>query len=88
MCAPLQAEAGKLETELLAIYKCVVLSIQSEEDLNRVAKSWGLLVAVCDETARRLNALAERYPSSRAQARDDRVLDLRNKCHRLQEMHS
>src|SRR4029077_11463744 len=88
LCAPFQTEAGKLETELLTIYKFVVLSTRRQEDLSCVAKSWELLVAVCDETAKRLNALAQRHPSSGAETYYDRVLDLRNKCRRLQQMHS
>ena len=88
LCAPFHAEARQLETELLTIYKFVALATRKEEDLNQVARAWGVMVSVCDESAKRLNALVKQHPYCGADAYYDRVLDLRNKCQRLQQMHS
>ena len=46
------------------------------------------MVEMCDEFLRRLSGLKERHPYCGAEIYYDRVLDLRNKCKRLQEMHS
>ena len=88
LCAPFHSEARQLETELLTIYKFVALAARKEEDLSQVAKAWGMMVKVCDESAARLNELVKQHPDCGADAFYDRVLDLRNKCHRLQQMHS
>ena len=88
LCAPFHTEARQLETELLIIYKFVALAARREEDLNQIAKGWQLMVTVCDESAKRLNILMQQHPYCGADAYYDRVLDLRNKCQRLQQMHS
>ncbi|MGH7952524.1 MAG: hypothetical protein ACREFE_11485, partial [Limisphaerales bacterium] len=88
LCAPFHSEARQLETELLTIYKFVALSARRTEDLAQIAKSWGMMVKVCDESAQKLNALVQQHPYCGANSYYDRVLDLRNKCLRLQQMHS
>jgi hypothetical protein len=88
LCAPFHSEARQLETELLTIYKFVALAARREEDLSQVARAWGMMVTVCDQSAKHLNVLVEQHPYCGADAYYDRVLDLRNKCHRLQQMHS
>lgn len=88
LCAPFHTESRQLETELLTIYKFVALAARRTEDLSQVARAWQIMVKVCDESATRLNALAKQHPDCGADAYYDRVLDLRNKCHRLQQMHS
>jgi len=88
LCAPFHSEARQLETELLTIYKFVALSTRRTEDLTQVAKAWEMMVKVCDESAKRLNTLVKHHPACGADSYYDRVLDLRNKCQRLQQMHS
>jgi hypothetical protein len=88
LCAPFNTEARQLETELLTIYKVVALATRNVEDLAEVAKAWSTMVTVCDESAKRLNSLVKQHPDCGADAYYDRVLDLRNKCQRLQQMHS
>lgn len=87
LSSPFHTEARQLETELLSIYKFVALGARTAEDLAQVASAWGLMVRVCDEAAKRLNRLVQQHPACGADAFYDRVLDLRNKCHRLQQMH-
>lgn len=88
LCAPFHSEARQLETELLSLYKFVALTTRNEEDLAQVAKAWGMMVHFCDESAKRLHTLVQQHPACGADSYYDRVLDLRNKCHRLQQMHS
>ncbi len=88
LCAPFHSEAMKLEVELLSIYKMVTLCVRKEQDLDRVASYWDLMVNICDQTSRHLLKLVQQHPHCGADWYHDRVLDLRNKCHRLQQMHS
>jgi hypothetical protein len=88
LSAPFHEEARQLEAELLTVYRVVVLCTKKEDDLDRVAQWWGVMVRVCDEFAGRLNKLAKEFPPCGADPYYDRVLELRSKCQRLQEMHS
>ncbi len=88
LCAPFHQEARQLETELLTVYKFIALGARQEPDLARVAALWGLMVEMCDAFGKRLSGLKEHHPDCGAEPYYDRVLDLRNKCRRLQEMHS
>ena len=88
LCAPFHQEARQLETELLTIHSFVVLGVRKEQDLNVVAEAWGGMVAMCDAFAKSLNALSLKHPYCGADSYYNSVLDLRNKCSRLQQMHS
>jgi|BarGraIncu01122A_1022018.scaffolds.fasta_scaffold155150_2 hypothetical protein len=88
LCAPFSEEAGRLETELLMIYKFVALCVRKEENLAVIASKWALMVKICDEAAKELGVLSERHPQCGADAYYDQILDLRAKCQRLQKIHS
>ena len=88
LCAPFHQEARQLETELLTIYRIIALGVRKEQDLNAVAAAWGAMVAMCDTFAISLNKLTTKHPYCGADSYYNRVLDLRNKCNRLQKMHS
>lgn len=88
LCAPFHAEARQLEAELMTIYKMVVICVRAEDDLVSVSQSWAAMVQVCDAFAKRLNVLCKKHPYCGADSYYDKVLDLRNKCQRLQTMHS
>jgi len=87
LCLPFNQAAMRLEGELLTIYKFVVQIVRREDDLNKVASWWATMVFQCDEFAKRLQNLSVAHPLCRAEFYYDRVLDLRNKCQRLQQMH-
>jgi hypothetical protein len=87
LCVPFYMEAMRLENELITIYKMVVLCVRTESDLGKVASSWGVMVGICDRFADQLSRLKKEHPMSGAESYYDRILDLRNKCRRLQEMH-
>ena len=87
LCAPFHDQAGQLETGLLFLYKATVMCVRREADIERVAKRWENMVSMCTLFLAKLKALHERHPHCGAEVYYDRVLDLRNKCQRLQEMH-
>ena len=87
LCVPFNQAAMRLEGELLTIYKFVVQLVRREEDLDKVASWWGTTVSQCDEFAKRLHDLSVAHPACGAEFYYNRVLDLRNKCQRLQQMH-
>ena len=88
MCLPFHEEARQLEIEILGIHKLVVLGARREDNLSGVALLWELMVNLCDASTQRLVKLVELHPQCGAQIYYDRLLDLRNKCQRLQLMHS
>ena len=87
LCAPFCAEASNLEQQLLGVYRTVVLCVRKEDDLEKIANWWRAMTEACDEFAARLGKLREEHPQCGSEFFYDRVLDLRNKCQRLQEMH-
>lgn len=88
LCAPFFAEAANLEQQLLAVYRMVVLCVRKEDDLDKVAIWWEAMTSICDKFGGRLAKLCEEHPQCGSGFFYDRVLDLRNKCQRLQEMHT
>jgi hypothetical protein len=88
LCGPFYEEARRLETELLSIYRVFALLARKEDALDKIASLWGTMVAHCDQFAQKLSGLSQSHPNCGADFFYDRVLDLRNKCRRLQEMHS
>jgi hypothetical protein len=87
LCVPFHNEAKQLETELLLLYKATVMFIRREPSMECVAKRWGEMVSICNSFLARLQKLHENHPSCGADFYYDHVLDLRNKCKRLQGMH-
>jgi hypothetical protein len=87
LCAPFHTEAANLEQQLLGIYRTVTLCVRKEEHLEKVAAWWQAMISICDEFSSRLAMLSSEHPLCGAEIFYDRVLDLRNRCQRLQEMH-
>ncbi|HEY3855592.1 MAG TPA: hypothetical protein VGO67_14470 [Verrucomicrobiae bacterium] len=85
--APLNIEAMRLQDKLMQLHKLVVFFVRSEEDLNKVAELWEFMAGMCDHFAKRLHKLHAEHPACGANFYYDNILDLRNKCQRLQEMH-
>ncbi len=76
----------RLETQLLQLYGIVVLALKHEEDLAVIAQNWGNMVTVCDDVALKIGSLGEEHPY--CSVSHDKILDLRNRCARLQNLHS
>jgi hypothetical protein len=88
VCAPLYEEAGRLEAAILTVYKSVVLAAKHLDDLQEVSKLWACMVEVCDSGVRTLSNLVKTHPACGADYYYDRLLDLRNRCLRLQNLHA
>lgn len=86
-CLPFNQAAGNLEAELNLSYRFVATIGKGLDDLDEIAQLWDSFVAVCDQYAKKLHELHEAHPICGADYFYDRVLDLRNKCHRLAELH-
>ena len=87
LASPFQEEARTLEGQLLTIYKMVALTVRDEEDLDLISRYWDLMVGVCDRFSSHLARVASQQPHSGANLYHDRILDLRNKCRRLRDLH-
>ena len=87
LSAPFETAAMQLETQLLTIYRIIVLCTRETDDLGLVATYWAAMVGICDLFAGRLGRLKEEHPACGADVYYDRILDLRNKCLRLHKMH-
>ena len=88
LCAPFFAEASNLEQQLLGVYRTVALCVRKEDDLEKIGAWWQAITNACDDFAGRLAKLSKEHPECGSEFFYDRVLDLRNKCQRLQEMHA
>ncbi len=88
LCGPFHTEAVRLEADLLGIYRVAVVVARKTDDLESIASVWGVMVMFCDDAAKGLIDLVNQHPHCGANVYYDRVLDLRNKCHRLQQIHS
>ncbi len=87
LCAPFYGEADKLEQQLLAVYRTVVLCVRKEEDVEQIAAWWDTMVQCCDEFSARLLELTQDHPECGADIFHNNVLDLRNRCLRLANLH-
>jgi len=86
LCWEFNEAVARLESQLTQLYGIVVLALKREEDLSLIAKTWGGMVGICDHVARKIGALAQRHPACAVS--HDKILDLRNRCERLRNLHS
>ncbi|HTD86911.1 MAG TPA: hypothetical protein VK850_10075 [Candidatus Binatia bacterium] len=82
---PMDQEVAQLLAESEQIYRVVVLLQKNGADMERVTEIWSKMVAICDECARRLSALAAQRPAYRASY--DRILDVRNAAEERRRLH-
>lgn len=88
LCAPFYESAHRLETAILTIFRHVSLCTKDEDDVDTVAQYWLAMKGICDAGLTRLADLISRHPDCNAGIISDRLLDLRNKCQRLYQMHA
>ena len=86
-CLPFNQAAGNLEAELNHSYRFVATIGRGLDDLDEISQLWESFVKICDQYAKRLHDLHQAHPICGADYFYDRVLDLRNKCKRLVELH-
>jgi hypothetical protein len=87
LSVPFNFEAGRLQDKLITLYQVVVMCVRHEEDLEKIASWWEIMGNICDIFAARLHKLHLDHPDCGAGLYYDNILDLKNKCRRLQEMH-
>jgi hypothetical protein len=87
-CYKFNSAARTLEAQLGTIYRLIAICARDVDELEAVAKLWGLMAGVCDQFAKTLGDLKTEHPDCGADVYYDRILDLRNKCVRLREMHA
>jgi hypothetical protein len=88
MRGPFHDEARYLESQLLTVYQVVVTLARKSENLSQIAAWWKSMAEICDYAIARLGDLDQCHPGCGTDQYRDRLLDLRNKCSRLQQMHS
>ncbi len=79
-------ETGKLESAAIQLYGLIVLMTRKESDIDVVRSAWDMMVKICDEYAKRISDLCKDHPF--CSSSHDKILDLRNKCVRLRDLHS
>lgn len=87
LCSAFNVAAMRLQDELVRLYKLVALCARSEENLDKVASLWEFMEGMCDRFAHELSKLDTEHPACGADLYYNQILDLRNKCRRLGEMH-
>lgn len=85
-CWEFNEAVARLESQLIQLYGIVVLALKGEDDLSVIAKTWGRMVGICDHVARKIGSLARQHPACAVS--HDKILDLRNRCERLRNLHS
>src|SRR5882724_9865460 len=78
LCAPFYVAEGSLQSQLLVLYRLVVLCAKKEEDLDKVALMWSNMTRVCDEFIIHLEGLVKQHPYCGVEYYRDRFLDVRN----------
>lgn len=87
MCAAFHDEASNLEAHLLALYRVTVGLVREEEDFDQIHHRWASMVYLCDSSLVQLKELMAAHPVCGADIYYDKILDMRNKCKRLENMH-
>ena len=85
LCYEFDAEVSRLEAQTIQLYGVAALAAKREHDVAKVAEIWKMMVSICDEVASRMNKLCAQHPACTAS--HDKILDLRNKCARLMDLH-
>ena len=79
-------EVARLESQLTQLYAFAAMAARREESMEKTAQLWAAMVSICDAFAARVSALCREHPAGAAS--HDRILDLRNKCARLEQLHA
>ncbi|MDR1282354.1 MAG: hypothetical protein LBK99_16250 [Opitutaceae bacterium] len=79
-------EVRALEANAVQLYGVAALMARNADDIETVASIWTAMEKVCDAFAKKLGALAKKHPGSKVS--HDKLLDLRNRCTELRELHS
>ncbi len=87
LCGAFYEAARDLESQLLTIYRFGLSIVNDFEEMEEESALWGEMVKICDRFSGKLEILLQQHPTCGASFYRDRILDLRNKCKRLAELH-
>jgi len=85
-CSTAEIEVNRLESQLVQLYGIAALMARRETELGPIAAIWSAMIAVCDDFARRVQEVCAEHPACLGSY--DNILDIRNKCARLRDLHS
>lgn len=88
LCAPFNEVASNLLAELKQAYRFVATIARDSDDLDQISELWAAMEGFCGSYAERLAKLHECHPFCVAGQFYDRVLDIKNRCKRLAELHA
>lgn len=86
ICWEFDVEVARLESQLVQLYAFAAMAAKREETLEGTAEIWAAMVSICDAIAQTMSEFCKQHSASMAS--HDRILDLRNKCMRLQQLHA
>lgn len=86
VCGEFDIAVARLESQVIQLYGIAALLARREPDIEKVGEIWGAMVGVCDAVAKKIKALCDEHPLCTTS--HDKILDIRNKCARLSELHS
>ena len=86
ICWEFNIEVSRLESQVIQLYGIAALLAKREQDLAKIAEIWGSMIGVCDMVAGKIRELCSEHPY--CSASHDKILDIRNKCQRLSDLHS
>ena len=77
-----------LESQLTQLYSFAALMAKRETGLKETAQIWDEMIFACDEAAKLIQKMSKKHTTCSGPHSHDRILDIRNRCARLKELHS
>ncbi len=79
--------AIQIESAIKVVYRMTAVEARNTDDMEEIARLWGAMAQVCQEAVKKLAQLVGDRRDCGVGVYIDRILDLANKCQRLQTMH-
>ena len=78
-------EVARLESQLVQLYGLAAIMARREPEMEKTAALWDTLVMICDAFAQRVRERC--LEEAACQASYDKILDIRNACVELRDLH-
>ena len=85
ICWEFDLEVARLESQLVQLYSLAAIMARREPEMGKTAELWDTMANVCDAFAKRVRELCLEHPA--CQASYDKILDIRNACVELRDLH-
>jgi len=86
MCWEFNKQVSNLESQAIQLYGIVAILTKKEDDIAKVAEMWDAMTRLVDTFASKLKSLCDQHPF--CETSHDTLLDLRNRCSRLRDLHA